>query len=269
VAICADEDFDAGVSTTGGCSAAATQAIEEIRMEASRRLPIAILSIALSAIALSLAPTVDGEAGQVDNAMWAYAFLVGIADHLTQAVGADGGPSGRANQARQDVEWLARSLTSQAPGPPSPQGSVNQQMIRGLQADDDALVAAASSETQRRKALLDSVYEDLHLKFLYCKMSPDRMNAMVDISVQTWDNDKEVKSWQVASINAPLAILHSDRYQAFPKFSSPTKTRLPPGRYLIWAQDPKNPSRRGPAKEISLGNDGVKSLDADVLIPRP
>jgi hypothetical protein len=142
-------------------------------------------------------------------------------------------------------------------------------MIRGLKADDDALVAAASSETQRRKALLDSVYEDLHLKFLYCKMSPDRMNAMIDISVQTWDNDKEVKSWQVASINAPLAILHSDRYQAFPKFSSPTKTRLPPGRYLIWAQDPKNPSRRGPAKEISLGNDGVKSLDADVLIPRP
>ena len=235
-------------------------------MEASRRLPLAILTIATSAFTLSLAPGV--EAGQGDNAQRVYAILVRIADHLAQAVEA-GGPSARANQARQDVEWLARSLTGQEPGPPSPRGSVNQQMVRGLQADDDALVAAASSETQRRKALLDSVYEDLHLKFLYCKASPDRMNAMVDISVQTWDDDKEVKSWQVASINAPLAILHSDRYQAFPKFSSPTKARLPPGRYLIWAQDPKNPSRRGPAKEISLGNDGVKSLDADVLIPRP
>ena len=235
-------------------------------MEASRRLPLAILALATSAFSLSLAPGVEG--GQGDNAQRVYAILVRIDDHLTRAVDG-GGPSERANQARQDVDWLARSLSAQTPGPPVPHGSVNQQMVRALQADEDALAAAASAETPRRQALLDSVYDDLHLKFLYCKMSPDRMNAMVDISVQTWDNDKEVKSWQVASINAPLAILHPDRYQAFPKFSSPTKARLPPGRYLIWAQDPKNPSRRGPAKEISLGNDGVKSLDADVMIPRP
>jgi hypothetical protein len=61
-------------------------------MEASSRLPIAILSFAMSALTLSVAPSADVEAGQVDNAKWAYAILVRIADHLTQAVAADGGP---------------------------------------------------------------------------------------------------------------------------------------------------------------------------------
>ncbi len=44
-------------------------------MGASSRLPIAILSIAISAIALSLAPGADVEGGQVDNAKWAYADI--------------------------------------------------------------------------------------------------------------------------------------------------------------------------------------------------
>jgi hypothetical protein len=94
------------------------------------------------------------------------------------------------------------------------------------------------------------------------------MNALVRFTVKTWDGTTEVHQWQVAYLNAPLAILHRDQFQPFPKFSSPTEVRLPPGRYMVWAQDPRNAAKRGPATEVALGQNGAAEVQADIVVPR-
>ena len=43
----------------------------------------------------------------------------------------------------------------------------------------------------------------------------------------------------------------------FHRFSSPTSMYLPPGAYVIWAQDPLNASRRGPETLVRLGVAGA------------
>jgi hypothetical protein len=190
------------------------------------------------------------------------------------AAGRPGGSPDPLDTAKHDVDWLRNSLTNSARtsrgGSATQRGAaISQAMLNALQADDDALGILLGASAEQNRALLEATFDDLHLKFMYCRARPEGMAALVKLSVHTWDGDKEVRQWQVAYLNAPLAILRRDESQPFPRFSSPTETQLPPGRYLIWAQDPQNGAKRGPAKELALGRDGMGSLQADVMVPRP
>jgi len=66
--------------------------------------------------------------------------------------------------------------------------------------------------------------------------------------------------------HAPLAGFPGRKASPFPQFSSPTALVLPPGAYIIWAQDPKNESRRGPELLVRLGVNKAPALDADLLV---
>ena len=142
-------------------------------------------------------------------------------------------------------------------------------MLDGLIADADALANAQQGDERQRRALIAATFDDLRLKRVYCREKPERMNALVKLTVKTWDGTTEKHQWQVAYLNAPLAILHRDQFQPFPKFSSPTEVRLPPGRYMVWAQDPRNATIRGPATEVALGQNGAAEVQADIVVPRP
>ena len=137
---------------------------------------------------------------------------------------------------------------------------INPAMVRSLEADAQALSRLGTTSGAARAAVLDRVADDLQLKSAYCRTHRDGMSANVALTVRTWNGDQEVRRWQVSFVNAPLALLHGGRAEQFPAFSSPTTFDLPPGRYILWAQDPANPSAVGPAKEIALGRSAQQTI---------
>lgn len=186
--------------------------------------------------------------------------LVVLAERLSRFQGkTDGVSENQLSEAKLAVNWLRTSLTPEGP---------NRAMLDGLIADAEALGNAQPGDDSQRRAVITAAFDDLRLKRMYCRERPERMNALVKFTVKTWDGTTEVHQWQVAYLNAPLAILHRDQFQPFPKFSSPTEVRLPPGRYMVWAQDPRNAAKRGPATEVALGQNGAAEVQADIVVPR-
>jgi hypothetical protein len=163
----------------------------------------------------------------------------------------------------RDIRWLVESVNSR------PVASLPATVLEGLEANFAALNRIADVPETQRTTLLDAVRTDLQLKAAYCRTHPEGMAGQVSLNVRTWLTGKtraEAKQWQVVYINAPLAGFAGRKAAPFPKFSSPTSMFLPPGAYVVWAQDPLNASRRGPETLVRLGVAGAPALDADLLV---
>ncbi len=163
--------------------------------------------------------------------------------------------------------WLRLSI-------PRAKSSVPQAAVAGLEGLVEALRAAQRLPSEQQEFLTTLIREDVRLKATYCRSHPDGMAALIPLTVRTWAKNgvsvAEAKQWNVVYVSAPLASLGGRNGDPFPQFSSPTSMRLPPGRYVIWAQDPDEGTRRGPAKTVTLG-DGSLPIDAtvtaDLLVP--
>ena len=153
-------------------------------------------------------------------------------------------PGGQRDAVASSLKWLTQL---------SEGANVNPAMVRSLEADAQALSRLDTVRGAARAAILARIADDLQLKSAYCRTHRDGMSATVTLTVRTWNGNREVTHWQVSFVNAPLALLHGGRAEQFPAFSSPTTFDLAPGRYILWTQDPENPSAVGPAKEIALG----------------
>ena len=161
------------------------------------------------------------------------------------------------------LRWLVQSVGTR------PNASLPAAVLQGLEASVTALNRINELPQAQRQPVLDAVRADLALKAEYCLNHPDGMAGQVSLNVRTWlagQNRSESPQWQVMYINAPLAGFSGRKPAPFPKFSSPTTMLLPPGAYLIWAQDPNNASRRGPELLVRLGVAKAPTLDADVLV---
>ena len=169
-------------------------------------------------------------------------------------------PSG---DSARDIRWLIESVNSR------PTASLPATVLDGLEASFNALNRITELTDVQRKALVEAVRTDLQLKAAYCRTHPEGMAGQVVLNVRTLMAGaarSEATQWQVLYINAPLASFPGRKPAPFPKFSSPTSMFLPPGAYLIWAQDPLNASRRGPETLVRLGVAGAQTLDADLLV---
>jgi len=233
-------------------------------MSRAAQLHVLVIAIATAAVGGDGTRTVRAQsqpaAPRSDNAVMAEQVLAVMAERLSRFQGNTSGVSeNQLAEAKLAVNWLRTSLTPEGP---------SRAMLDGLIADADALGNAQQSDERQRRALIEATFDDLRLKRAYCREKPERMNALVKFTVKTWDGTSEVHQWQVAYLNAPLAILHRDQFQPFPKFSSPTEVRLPPGRYMVWAQDPRNAAKRGPSTEVALGQNGAAEVQADIVVPR-
>ena len=163
----------------------------------------------------------------------------------------------------RDIRWLVESVNSR------PAASLPATVMAGLEASFTALSRITELPDAQRKALVEAVRADLQLKAAFCRTHPEGMAGQVVLNVRTLltgPAQSEAKQWQVLYINAPLAGFPGRKPAPFPKFSSPTSMFLPPGAYLIWAQDPLNASRRGPETLVRLGVAGAQTLDADLLV---
>jgi hypothetical protein len=163
----------------------------------------------------------------------------------------------------RDIRWLKESVGVR------PNSSLPRAALAGLDANVTALQRINQLPQSQRPPVVEAVRADLALKAEYCRNHPDGMAGQVALNVRTWLEGKtrsESPQWQVMYINAPLAGFPGRKPAPFPQFSSPTSLVLPPGAYIIWAQDPKNASRRGPELLVRLGAAKAPTLDADLLV---
>ena len=173
----------------------------------------------------------------------------------------------RIPEAARELGWLQNALPRAATVPPD--------VLQGLQELHDGAVAAETLSPADRQRFLELAKTDITVKAEYCRKHPQGMAALVDVTVHTWrpeaDPRVEEKQWNVMYLSAPMAVFPDRKGKSFPGFSSPSHRALPPGTYVLWAEDPANPSRRGPRKEIQIG-DPAKPIDtrvvADILIAR-
>ena len=160
------------------------------------------------------------------------------------------------------INWLRESVRGR------PNARLPQASLSALDADLSALNLSSGFPESDRKRVVEVVREDLRLKAEYCRSHPDGMAAQVTLRVRTWQQGekREASQWRVMYINAPLRGFRAA--DSFPQLSSPTEVRVPPGVYLIWAQDETNPARRGPDTIVRPGSArDQRDLDADLLIP--
>ena len=160
----------------------------------------------------------------------------------------------------RELTWLLKNVGEGVP----------ESMVKNLEGLVDALRRSENSGTA--KEILEEVRQDIVLKWALCRLSPEGMAAQVPLIVRTWTAGEprtEAPRWNVHYLSAPLASSDLPG-ESFPTFSSPTTISLPPGRYVVWAQDPENPKRRGPRKDVTLGSpDGsvpAGGVKADVVV---
>ena len=169
-------------------------------------------------------------------------------------------PSG---DSARDIRWLVESVRSRS------NVSLPATVMAGLEADLAAMNRIQELPEAQREAVVEAVRADLRLKAEFCRNHPEGMAGQVALNVRTYlagEPRTEARQWQVVYINAPLAGFAGRKPAPFPQFSSPTKILLPPGAYVMWAQDPKDPSRRGPELLVRLGVAQAATLDADLLV---
>lgn len=160
------------------------------------------------------------------------------------------------------LNWLRDSVRNR-PNTPLPQSS-----LAALEADLSALTESRGFPDLDRRRVEDVVREDLKLKAEYCRSHPDGMAAHVTLRVRTVEQgeNREAKQWRVMYINAPLRGFRAA--DSFPTLSSPTEMAVPPGVYLLWAQDAANGARRGPDLLVRPGAAiDQRVLAADLLVP--
>ncbi len=163
----------------------------------------------------------------------------------------------------RDIRWLVESVRSR------PNVGLPATVLAGLEADLAAMNRIGELPDAQREPVIEAVRADLRLKAEFCRNHPEGMGGQVALNVRTWlagEPRSEARQWQVLYINAPLAGFPGRKGAPFPQFSSPTRMLLPPGAYILWAQDPKNASRRGPEVLVRLGVARADALDADLLV---
>jgi hypothetical protein len=166
-------------------------------------------------------------------------------------------------EAARDLEWLRKSVRAGVPP----------EAVQGLERIDAALTRIDQLPEADRRNLIAAAEQDLRIKADYCRAHPEGMAALVPLVVHTWSPGEvktEVRQWDVRYLSAVMAVFPDTPGDPFPGFSSPTAKSLPPGRYVVWAQDPENPSRRGTRKDVTLGNVKpvvpAEAVRADILV---
>lgn len=123
-------------------------------------------------------------------------------------------------------------------------------LFPSLSADINALQSKDGNEALKRAAV-----DDLILKGIFCRRSPEGLGASVAVNVRTWLEKVQQAGWEVVyktAVEADSAAVGVNRFAAF---SSPTSHDFTAGRFIVWARDPMNHERRGPSGELVVDGD--------------
>jgi len=137
-----------------------------------------------------------------------------------------------------------------------------------LQQDDSVLTSAYSQSTSGYNTNTDfydklgPALDDMYFKVKACLLNNGNAVGSVSVEVHTKKSGVEVSNWRVVCIAKILQLYPNFSPTAFPQLSSPTKWKLAPGNYVMWAEDPTTGTKSA-TQEIPVDRDE----ECDLAIP--
>jgi hypothetical protein len=131
----------------------------------------------------------------------------------------------------------------------------------GLAGDDDLLKNLLDKKPPKvqMQKVLQAVADDLRIKAAHCVKSPEGWAALIKVVVITRKGGKVVPEYEVWFVPLGWADV-VERWQRFPKLSSPTENPLAPGVYMMRASN-------GASVRIEIGGDGKNQHEIDLIAP--
>jgi ankyrin repeat protein len=151
------------------------------------------------------------------------------------------------------VNWYSARLSA-----PQWRPTYSRDYFLSLQAMADVL--QANPEAQ----IVKDIADELEARRDYCLLNNVGMGGSVTVSVHTRNQQKEVPNWQVYYLLKIFERNPAVAPGAFLKWSSPASEIIEPGRYWVWAKDPKTNSQ-SERKLVSLS--GAQSFSVDLFVP--
>ena len=108
----------------------------------------------------------------------------------------------------------------------------------------------------------DAALDDLYLKVNACLLNGGKAVGSVSVTVHTKKSGIEVPNLRVLCMAKILRLYHNYSPTAFPQLSSPTKWELPPGNYIMWAENPET-GQKSSTQEIPID----RNQECDVAVP--
>jgi hypothetical protein len=90
---------------------------------------------------------------------------------------------------------------------------------------------------------VSDVLDDLYLKAHACLLNGGKAVGSVSVTVHTKNSGTEVSNWRVLCIAKILQLYAYYSPTVFPRLSSPTTWEIPPGKYIMWAENPDTGQR--------------------------
>jgi hypothetical protein len=158
----------------------------------------------------------------------------------------------RTEELHSAIEWLNNRIAS------TDTKNVSREYLRSLQRAAELLDLTPS------QGVVDDVQEELEAKVEHCKMLGIGMGGSVLVRIDTRRSSGPVSDWQVLSLLKIYERVNGASPVTFPKLSTPTESRLDPGRYWVWAREPAT----GRTTERTLVRVvGQKELLVDLPVP--
>jgi hypothetical protein len=169
-----------------------------------------------------------------------------------------------ASNAQRELEYIAQRVDAWQPSSPHA-GAAFQRSLTDTQALLQKVPGFGDAPCKDVACLqmlqfsLAAVADDLSVKAEHCRLAG--LAATVKTEVRTVTGEAQVPALQVFYAPA-LAFSAGGQPALFPRLSSPTAEDLPPGRYMIWARDPKTGKACQP-QPYKIG-DGKKAITIDL-----
>jgi hypothetical protein len=181
----------------------------------------------------------------------------------------------RASELQETVAALFRVAESVPPilKPPGLTPAVTW-MISNIEKSDPSAVSQEYLESLRRAAdllkgsrdqrLILDVTSELEAKVEHCRVLGVGMGGSVLMRVNTRRHAQSVGDWQVQYLLKIYEHIASATPLTFPRLSTPTETRVEPGRYWVWARDPATGRT---SERVLVRVVGQPELAVDLFVP--
>jgi len=112
---------------------------------------------------------------------------------------------------------------------------------------------------------IKAVNADLRIKADHAEMAPEAAFDTIEIVVHTRKNGQELGNYQIWYVKEAYRN-DASKYQTFDRFSSPASRKMPPGKYLMWAQATDGSKAMGEKTPKEFG-DGQAKVETDLGAP--
>ena len=150
------------------------------------------------------------------------------------------------------VTWMMNNIKKTDPSAVSPE------YLESLR------LAAELLKGSRDPRFIQDVTSELEAKVEHCRALGVGMGGSILMRVNTRSRAQSVGDWQVQYLLKIYEHIAGAAPLTFPRLSTPTETRMEPGRYWVWARDPATGRT---SERVLVRVAGQPELAVDLAVP--